>query len=679
MRPSPFQMQIRHRIALVQLPALGALILFWLLAQEAIARLSASSDRILAENYRSVLAAQRMKEAAERMDSAALFRIARPGSAAPPGDPEAPGGEPGGALAASLLQTWRPVFEAELQVEASNVTEPGEQAAVDALTRRWAEYGARYDAFLAVPSASQADFYFGQLYPVFLLLKADADAILTINQDAMLSKRDMAAAEAIRLQRAGRITAAVGLIAAALAGLWAGRQLSGPWQRLSDAAGRVAEDDLTPVLQEEGDLESIQVARAFNRMLTRLRAYRRASEHEVVRARDAAQAAINSLPDPVLVLAPGGELRLANRAAARIGIAASARSLAGITGELRGPIRAMVQEVERSGMPRQPEGYEEALIVEEAGAGAEVWLPCAVPMLEPGGRLVGVTVLLQDITRFRRLDQLKDDLVNTVAHELRTPLTSLGMALHLALDARVSGSLPDPLSGLLSAAREDVRRLKTLVADLLDLSRIQEGRIALNRAMFPARALIADACEAHAAAAAARDVRLQPTEPAPDCSDISDISDISVYGDRARLAVALGNLVANAIKAAPTGSTVHLSAVYIPAPAHAPAHVPTAAPAAVIHPELLPAVQFRVDDSGAGVPEADRARILDRFERGHSAGQGADSGAGLGLYIAREILAAHGGQVGVGTSPQGGARAWLLLPVAEADAAGAAPAAEDPA
>ena len=94
--------------------------------------------------------------------------------------------------------------------------------------------------------------------------------------------------------------------------------------------------------------------------------------------------------------------------------------------------------------------------------------------------MIGVAILLQDVTRLMRFDELKSNLVATVAHEFRTPLTSLRMALHLCLEQAV-GPITEKQADLLYVARQDTERLQQIVDDLLDLSRIQSGRIELHQ------------------------------------------------------------------------------------------------------------------------------------------------------------------------------------------------------
>src|SRR6185295_10423507 len=128
--------------------------------------------------------------------------------------------------------------------------------------------------------------------------------------------------------------------------------------------------------------------------------------------------------------------------------------------------------------PVLPKGFEDAIRV-PAREGDTYLLPRATPVYEMGGTLIGATVILQEVTRLRRFDELKNNLVATVAHEFRTPLTSLRMAIHLLTEG-LAGPVTEKQADLLHAAREDCERLQSFVDELLDLSRIQSGRMELR-------------------------------------------------------------------------------------------------------------------------------------------------------------------------------------------------------
>ncbi|MDP2313069.1 MAG: ATP-binding protein [Pseudomonadota bacterium] len=604
-------MRLQYRVLLAQVPALLVIVVMLLFGGVAVQRLGEAGRSVLADNYRSVLAAERMKESLERLDSAALFRIV---------------GEP--ARADALVAEHRPLFDAELQVEEANITEPGEREIAASLRQNWTEYRADYDRFVAAAPGDARTLYFEALLPTFQAVKADADRVLVLNQDAMVRRSDEAAEHARATRRSWFAWSALGLLGAVGLGVYVSRRITDPLRAISASAEQVGEGHLDVRLPRTHVAELDVLAGAFNRMAERLRLYRRASDSELARAREAAQAAIDSLADPVVVLTLKAEVRATNLAARRLlGLDRRTRRLDRIDPGLSGVVEAVHALVVAEGRPVIPADFARVVVTETAD-GERAFLPHATPINDAvTGELVGVTVLLQDVTRLRRLDELKGNLVQTVAHELRTPLTSLGMALHLALDERVCGPVGGKLLVLLESARDDVARLRALVEDLLDLSRIQEDRVVLRKEPVSPRALLESVRVAVEAEAAERRVVVRIEGP-------SDLTPLEL--DRPRAQLALVNLASNAIRHAPEGSAVLLRAL-----------------------DVDGTVRFEVDDAGPGVPVHERERIFEPFARGAAE---SGPGAGLGLHIAREVARAHGGRLGVGAAEVGGARFWMEVP-----------------
>src|SRR5882672_813076 len=141
--------------------------------------------------------------------------------------------------------------------------------------------------------------------------------------------------------------------------------------------------------------------------------------------------------------------------------------------------------------PYVPRGLEEAAAL-RASEGERRLLPRASPVYNEERTVIGTTIVLQDVTRLLRFDERKNNLVATVAHEFRTPLTSMRMAIHLCTEGSV-GPLTEKQADLLFAAREDCDRLQTIVDELLDVSRLQEGRPLLERSPVSAEGLVRDA------------------------------------------------------------------------------------------------------------------------------------------------------------------------------------------
>lgn len=600
-------MTLRTKLLLAQAPLAAGLALVGLVALNTLQTLGRSSERILQDNFRSVLAAQRMKEAAERIDSAALFRAA--------GRPDK-----GDAQAGPNIEA----FERELHAQEGNITEAGEAEATRRLRAAWNEYLAKYDAFRRISGEQELRrHYFEELQPEFIRLKDAAEKILEINQDAMLLKSDRARATAERNRSLLLLSTICALVLCLFASVSLTRRALRPLNLLSLAVRRIGEGDLEARARIQGEDEIAQVGREFDTMADKLREYRSSSLGELLQAQQASQAAIDSLPDPILVVAADGTLLNVNESAEReLQIQAGERPLTRIDPDLRDAIEKVRAHVVAGKGPYLPRGLEEALHVRDRRL-----LPRATPLYSEEGAVAGATIVLQDVTRLVRFDELKNDLVATVAHEFRTPLTSLRMAIHILLEGTV-GAVSEKQADLLQAAREDCERLQDIVDDLLDLARIQAGKVEVQPAAISAKSLVEGALANGSAAASAAKIQLSAEVGEPV---------LPVLADAERIALVLDNLIGNAVRHSAPGSTVVVRAQ--------PQH---------------DCVRFEVEDHGEGIPAEYRSRIFEKFFRVPGT---KGEGIGLGLYLAREIVLAHGGDMGVESEPGRGSRFWFTLPV----------------
>jgi PAS domain S-box-containing protein len=604
-------MTLRSRLLIAQAPLAIALAAVAALSVSTTGTLGRAGERILADNYRSVLAAQRMKESIERLDSGALFIVI---------------GERERGLA--LATEHRPSFEHELQVQERNITEPGEREATGTLRAAWTRYQSEYDRFVAAPESDLRSLYLDRLQPEFLRVKEAADDILALNQDAMVLK-------SAQLQRQSQWLETVvvsGTLAALLLGLLTSAALTSralrPLSVLGQSVRRLGQGDYaTRVRIPEGSGSEItQLATDFNAMAESLQRYRDSSLGELLEAQLAAQATIDSLPDPVLVFDATGKMTNTNRAAEQLlGLRAADGSLSAAPPEVRERVERIRGEVLRGAPSVQPRGFEDALVV-ESGDGNRALLPRASPVSSDEGQLLGATVVLQDITRIRRFDELKDDLVATVAHEFRTPLTSLRMAIHLLAEQSV-GPLNEKQLDLVGAAREECERLQTIVDDLLDLARIRSGRLELHPREISTELMLEQARQE------ARDGSEQRHVPVD--IEVQPGAEV-VMADPDRIDLALSNLLTNAIRHGPPGRPVRLGARHVDG-----------------------GIRIEVQDDGPGIAPEYQQRLFEKFYRVPGSAPG---GAGLGLSIVRDVVEAHGGRVGVQSTPGSGATFWIELP-----------------
>ncbi|MFL5303407.1 MAG: ATP-binding protein [Anaeromyxobacteraceae bacterium] len=603
-------MTFRRRLLLAQAPLAAALLLVGAASLRTVSALGESAENSLKDNYRSAVAAQRMSAALEEMNRDALLRAIGWKGDAP--------------------SHQRERFQTELAAQWQNITEPGESEATRRLAAVWEAYRVADDA--AASARDRVAAYAGPLARARASVQGATEEILALNADAMQRKSQDAKRTARRLLL---------LMAAATSGALAlGLVISSslttrtvrPLSRLANAVRRFGEGHREARSGASGDDEIAALGREFDTMADRLEEYRRSSLGELLRAQQSAQAAIESLHHPVLVLSADGTVLNLNRTAEllmglrREEVSGRRVSALGLEPALGERLELARQQVVSGRGPYLPHRLEEAVTL--AGAdGPRRLLPQATALVSPAGAAVGVTVVLQDVTRLARFDELRNDLVATVAHEFRTPLTSLRMAVHMCADG-AAGPLTGEQATLLATARKDCERLLDIVDEILDLSRIERGALEVNVQAIEAARLLQRAVSDSDGAARTAAVAL----------DVQCPGSLAVSADPDRIAIVLTNLVGNALRHSPPGARVAVRAT-----------------------RKGRLARFEVRDAGPGIPPQFVDRVFERFFRVPGA---KGSGIGLGLFIAREIVQAHGGTIGVETAPERGSTFWFTLPTA---------------
>ena len=609
-------MNFYRKILLAEAPIVFALLLVCVFSVVVVSYLGSHSQTILKDNYRSVLAAQRMKEAIERMDSGALFIVA-------------------GQRDKGIEQTerFRPMFESELKVQESNITESGEKQFTERLRSAWTDYQAKFDRLQKSVTAEAAQrSYFSELEGAFINVKTAADEILAINQDAMVRKSESVRRTAERMNTVTITVALSALILGFFISSVLTRRMLQPLSELREATRKLGEGHFDARARVRGQDELARLAQDFNAMAARLAEYRKSSLGELLEAHLSMQAAIDSLPDPVVIFSIEGNLQNVNHAAETLlGLKAETASkepLRTVDASIRSVLERMRSHVLSGKGAYVPRGLEDSVQLPTL-LGDRYFLPRAAAVYETRGVIVGATVVLQDVTRLRRFEELKNDLVATVAHEFRTPLTSLRMAVHLCTE-QVAGPLTEKQADLLYAAREDCDRLQAMVDDLLDLSRIESGRVELYPVPIAAKTLIESAIEKHTGEADSAGVKLSVDLPLPE---------INVLADHERIGHVFSNLIGNALRYTPKEGSITLGAQ-----------------------RSNGAVRFTVTDTGKGIAREYQERIFEKFFRVPEEGP---KGSGLGLYIASEIIRSHDGDIGVESEPERGSTFWFTLPTAD--------------
>lgn len=557
-------------------------------------------DRFLYENWRSVEYGREMIGAIADLNAAAKT-VQDYG----PTSPQAEAARADAAKAVAL-------FERNLDAEHHNVTLPGEDKLAADLSDTWfSPDGYKSVHARAMDASAPADERLramAQLQTLASRIDKSADAVVKLNFDNMTPIEGRAKVMADNTTRLMILLSVAGAAIAVLFVAVMGRSILQPIRTLTQSAREIEQGNLDLVVQVHSRDELHDLAEAFNSMAQKLREYRRTNRARLVRTQQTTQNAINSLPDAVAILSPEGQVEMANVAAQNLfGLRPDVH-----VKELRIQwLNELYKQTAEELRAFEPRGYESAIQVLDEHGGEKFFLPHAVPIIDADDQLLGVTVVLADVTHLRRLDEMKSGMLSVVSHELKTPLTSIRMGVHLMLEERI-GSLTAEQGQILSAMRDDSDRLQRIVEGLLDIGRIESGRALMELKPEHVEPLVSEAVEAVDAAYRDKGVKLSVDLPA----DVPD-----VLADRTRIGLVFSNLLSNALKYTPAGGEVKITAV-----------------------ASDDEVRFSIADGGPGIAKPYQARVFERFFR--VPGQGGN-GAGLGLAIAKEIVDAHGGQIGL--------------------------------
>jgi signal transduction histidine kinase len=565
-------------------------------------------QRLLRENYDSTVFCNEMTGALDRLDAGAR---------------QLAWDEAGDAVDIPVQQKQ---FDDNLARQLNNVTLPGELEKSQYLARQWKAYRLVYDDFSRAAPDDRRRLYTSSLLPLFRETRAAAQNIAALNMDNVVSADGRVRQTMIQVRDVLLALAAIGALLAIVVVGAAGTTVLHSLRDLTASASQIGAGELDLSVSVRSGDEVGQLAAAFNAMAQRLREYRKIDHQRLQRAQNTMQLAIDSLPDAVLVLSADGQIEISNRTAHTHFGAEPGKRLA----DLGLPwLAALQQSVARGGGPAEPRGYASAVQLFDQGH-ERFLLPRGVPMFDADGALVGVTVVLADVTALRKADEFKSGLVSTVSHELRTPLTALRMSTMLLADETM-GPLTPRQRKLVDAAKEESERLYQIIESLLEFSRAQAAATKPPGRVFPVKQMVAGALGPLSAGFTEKGIAVKV--------DVEGTADL--LADESCAVSVLSNLLSNAMKFTPPHGQVSVKAESCGAQ-----------------------VAVTVSDSGPGVPPQFAERIFERFFR--VPGRESIPGSGLGLAIARQLVEAHGGSLSYAARAGGGSVFRFTLPAAHA-------------
>ena len=425
-----------------------------------------------------------------------------------------------------------------------------------------------------------------------------------------------------RLGLASGLALLFALLVAAVASQWSARRL----ERIVEVAARIADGDLKARIRETSQDEVGRVAGAIDVTARRIEetfAAVRSSQRQL-------ETLLNSMQDAVIAVSADGLVQWANQAMDRL-VPQHTRLHQPVVETIRDP--DFLATVKEATITREVKTARATSIV--PGRAFDV---TAAPL--PDG---GAVAVLRDLTETERVEKTRRDFIANVSHELRTPLTSIQGYAETLLD-----STPDnvaPAREFLEIIRKNSSRMSRLTEDLLTLARVESGETRFEVEPVPPAELLNDAEESFREIARSHGIELQidglqVQSPSP-THDSPILHLRSVRADREAIHQVFSNLIDNALKYGPSGGRIVLGARAVP---HA--------------------VEFFVQDFGAGIASEHLPRLFERFYRVDKARSRESGGTGLGLAIAKHIMLAHGGSIRAESDLAHGSTFLFTLPTA---------------
>ncbi len=468
------------------------------------------------------------------------------------------------------------------------------------------------------------------IQPVLNRLKERCFQLLEMNQDAMSQTEIKVRSTASDATFTVISISIASIILSFIISTRFTRSIIKPAEKLTASVRKISQGQLNQKIDVVTDDEIGVLGREFNKMTERLRMYEELNVQQLISEKKKSETIVESIADPIIVTDEFGKLVLMNNAA---------ETVLNIHGnEWQGKLlrevitsQQWVETLEFGISHRREHEHRDQLLTFVRNTVVLYYRPRYATFFDKSGQVQGVVTLLQDVTRFKDLDRMKSEFIATVSHELRTPLTSLGMGIDL-LAQQVVGEINSRQKDLLVAAKDDSERLRKLVKELLDLSRMESGKYQMKKELIDFYKLVEDAVRPLRLPFQKKEIELLLSLP----EELPMLS-----GDANYLSWVITNLLNNALRYTEAGGKVVISA----------------------QKEKDDSLLVAVKDTGHGIPPEYQDSIFDKFVQVKSSTETTPGSVGLGLAIAREAVEAHGGRMWVQSQVDVGSTFFFTLPV----------------
>jgi PAS domain S-box-containing protein len=499
-------------------------------------------------------------------------------------------------------------FETYLAKQTKNITESGEKELTDRLSESFRQLKNNPEDKSALQDAKSC---------LFSILELNLNAI-----DRKSSFASLTADKSILL--ISILSVFCFLISLVLFIILPGN-ISNPIQELTKSIRHIAENDYSQRVSFESHSEFGELAVSFNTMAQKLEEYNKSNVSKLLAERKITETLLNKIQYPIIGFDRNMKITLVNEEFLKIAglegeklIGENILELAN-KNELTGKLIVIEPEKEnRFSFDNANTGIQFQIKGTDIFYEKEIQNISFTTQDEKGEHIMGYVIILKNITKFMELDRAKTNFVATISHELKTPISSIKFSLQL-LENEQTGILNSEQRELIRSCEEDTNKLLKLVAEILNFTQVETGKIHLNMMPSDIKEIITYA--------------INTTRPAADQRNISFIEDYpselsEVFIDKEKTAWVLTNLISNAIRYSYDNSRIRISGL-----------------------QTGNRVKISVTDTGHGIDPQYKNKIFDRYFRVPGTSK---EGTGLGLAISKEFIEAQGGQIIVESQPGSG-------------------------
>ncbi len=582
-----------------------------------------SIGNILESNFNSVLFAQNMAIAIERQDSAELAMIF----------------EEDDESVQKIYYDNQKEFLNYLEKAQGNITEPGEDEIVNKLASYYKNYTDKYNDFELLINNNQAiearDYYYKKIFPLFEDIKQECRNLVDINQNKMIVLKNNSETIAQKASVISLIVSSLAVVIIFIFMLYLINKIVRPVRDLISKTQEIAERNYSQQLNISGKDEIAELANEFNLMASKLKQYDLLNINQLMKEKKKIETIVESISDGILVTGTKDRILLLNKAAEKIFNITEQGVIKKHFKEVikNDDLFIYISEIKKEKSTLSNKEYLDIKIKRKGMPYYYRAISRAITNLE--GESIGVVTLLQDITKLKEIDEMKSEFISSVSHELRTPITSVIMATEL-LEKEIPGKVNEKQKEMLQIILEDGNRLKNLINDILDLSRLESKKAELDIKPNDLSRIVDSALKIFEFQINKQEIDIVKTIPETLPMVIADFGKISQV---------FINLISNSINY--NNKTKKL---IIKINAY----------------EKDGKVVVSVADNGRGISEEDQKRIFERFVRIKSVETSdSNTGSGLGLAICKNIIKNHGGDIWVESQISKGSTFYFTLNIAE--------------